>query len=117
MNEESHFGFGLYLSARFLHSLRADHSAHGFHRIRHYGMFASGTRADNIARARRLLDVPAAQPEAGDTSCAEAAEPKPLSHPCPCCGGRMIIIERFLHGASPRYRPAASTAAIRIDTS
>ena len=39
---------------------------HGFHRIRHYGLLASGTRADNIARARRLLDVPAAQPEAGD---------------------------------------------------
>ena len=33
---------------------------HGFHRIRHYGLFASGTRADNIARARELLDVPAA---------------------------------------------------------
>src|ERR1700716_878002 len=30
---------------------------HGFHRIRHYGLFASGTRADNIARARRLLDA------------------------------------------------------------
>ena len=44
---------------------------HGFHRIRHYGLLASGTRADNIARARRLLDVPAAQPEAGDTSRAE----------------------------------------------
>jgi len=89
----------------------------GFHRIRHYGLFASGTRADNIARARRLLDVPAAQPEAGDTSCAEADEPKSLSHPCPCCSGRMIIIERFQRGASPRTRPAASTAAIRIDTS
>jgi hypothetical protein len=85
----------------------------GFHRIRHYGLLASGTRADNIARARRLLDVPAA----GDTNCAEATEPKPLSQPCPCCGGRMIIIERFQRGASPRYRPAASTAAIRIDTS
>ena len=36
----------------------------GFHRIRHYGLLASGTRADNIAQARRLLDVPAAQPEA-----------------------------------------------------
>jgi hypothetical protein len=90
---------------------------HGFHRIRHYGLLASGTRADNIARARQLLDVPAAQPETDDTSCAEAAEPKPLSHPCPCCGGRMIVIERFQRGASPRYRPAASTAAIRIDTS
>ena len=83
----------------------------GFHRIRHYGLLASGTRADNIARARELLDVAAAQPQAGDTGCTEAAEPKPLSHPCPCCGGRMIIIERFQRGASPRYRPAASTAA------
>src|ERR1700686_1622694 len=51
----------------------------GFHRIRHYGLLASGTRAGNIARARRLLDVQATQPEAGDTT-----EPKPLS--CPCCG-------------------------------
>ena len=59
----------------------------GFHRIRHYGLFASATRADNIARARRLLDVPAAQPEAGDTNGAQTNEP--LAHPCPCRGGRM----------------------------
>jgi Putative transposase len=93
---------------------------HGFHRIRHYGLLASGTRADNIARARGLLDVPAAQPEAGNTNCAEPtepAEPQPPSHPCPCCGGRMLVIETFQRGASPRYRPAASTAVIRIDTS
>jgi len=90
---------------------------HGFHRIRHYGLLASGTRADNIARARRLLDVPAAQPAAGDTNCAEANESTPLAHPCPCCGGRMIIIETFERGSSPRYRPAASTTVIRIDTS
>jgi len=89
----------------------------GFHRIRHYGLLASGTRADNIARARRLLDVQAAQPKAADTKCAEASEPKPLSHPCPCCGARMIIIETFQRGSSPRYQPAASTAVIRIDTS
>ena len=84
-----------------------------FHRIRHYGLLASGTRADNIARARRLLDVPPATPEAKDDSCAEAAELKPLSHPCPCCGGRMVIIEKFLRGASPRCR----SVAVRIDTS
>jgi hypothetical protein len=85
----------------------------GFHRIRHYGLLASGTRADNIARARRLLDVPAAQPEAGDDSRAEDPDLKPLPHPCPCCGGRMVIIEIFQRGASPRYRPAV----IGIDTS
>jgi hypothetical protein len=86
----------------------------GFHRIRHYGLLASGTRADNIARTRRLLNVAAAQPEARDT---ETTEPKPLSHPCPCCGGRMIVIETFQRGSSPRYRPAASTTVIRLDTS
>ncbi len=90
---------------------------HGFHRIRHYGLLASGTRADNIAQARRLLDVPAAQPEAGETNGAEADEPKPLSHPCPCCGGRMIIIETFRRGCSPRYQPATTPTVIRIDTS
>ena len=90
---------------------------HGFHRIRHYGLLASSTRAGNIARARRLLDVPVVQRKAGDDSGAEAAKPEPLSHPCPCCGGRMLIIETFQRGEAPRYRPAASTAVIRIDTS
>ena len=30
----------------------------GFHRIRHYGLLASAARRDNLALARRLLDVP-----------------------------------------------------------
>ena len=104
-------------TAEFIRRFLTHVLPHGFHRIRHYGLLASGTRADNIARARRLLDVPAAQPEAGDTNNAEANEPKPLSQPCPCCGGRMIVIETFQRGSSPRYRPTASTAVIRIDTS
>ena len=90
---------------------------YGFHRIRHYGLLASGTRADNIAKARRLLDVHAARPETGDTNCTEIDELKPLSHPCPCCGGRMIIIEVFERGATPRYRPTGPTIVIRVDTS
>jgi hypothetical protein len=60
-----------------------------------------------------LLDVPTVQPEVGDDSRAEAAELKPISHPCPCCGGRMVIIETFQRGSKPRYQPAV----IRIDTS
>jgi hypothetical protein len=88
---------------------------HGFHRIRHYGLLASGTRADNIARARRLLDASMASSRTADAT--TSSEPKPLSHPCPCCGGRMIIIETFKRGSSPRYRPADPTAVIRIDTS
>jgi hypothetical protein len=90
---------------------------HGFHRIRHYGLLASGTRADNIARAHRLFDLQAAQPEAADTDHVEANKSEPIAQPCPCCGGRMIIIETFQRGSSPRNRPATSTTAIRIDTS
>ena len=100
-------------TAEFIRKFLIHVLPHGFHRIRHYGLLASGTRADNIARARRLLDVPAAQPKAGDDSRAEDPDLKPLPHPCPCCGGRMVIIEIFQRGASPRYRPAV----IGIDTS
>jgi hypothetical protein len=38
------------------------------------------------------------------------------THPCPCCGGRMNIIETFKRGSTPRYQPPPPTA-IRIDTS
>ncbi len=89
----------------------------GFHRIRHYGLFASSKRVENIARARELLNVPAPQTEPRDAAAPEPNEPQTLSHPCPCCGGRMIIIETFERGCSPRYRPTAPMAAIRIDTS
>jgi predicted RNA-binding Zn-ribbon protein involved in translation (DUF1610 family) len=90
----------------------------GFHRIRHYGLLASGTRADNIARARRLLDLSTAQSCSADTTTSsEASEPTTQPHPCPRCGERMIIIETFERGSSPRYRPTPPSAAIRIDTS
>ena len=88
----------------------------GFHRIRHYGLFANTSRAGNIARARELLAVPQPRNKAGADK-TDAGEPPTLAHPCPCCGGRMIIIETFERGGSPRYRPTAPTAAIRIDTS
>jgi hypothetical protein len=86
----------------------------GFHRIRHYGLLANGNRAENIAKARALLAVlPAA--EANDTGAAQSAEPDGF-RPCPCCGGRMIIIEVFARGSIPRYRPPG-TAPVWIDTS
>ena len=89
----------------------------GFHRIRHYGLLASGNRASNIARARELLAVPA-HPKQPDTSEAAALdEPRMLPRPCPCCGGRMMIIETFARGCEPKHRPTPAPAAIRIDTS
>ena len=86
----------------------------GFHRIRHYGLFASASRADNIARARQLLAAPAPQTQSDDAAAAQTDEPQTLPQPCPCCGGRMIIIETFERGATPRYQ---ATPAIRVDTS
>jgi hypothetical protein len=89
----------------------------GFHRIRHYGLLASGTRAANIARARELLAVPV-RSEPPDTSQSAAIdEPRMLPHPCPCCGGRMFIIETFARGCQPKHRPTRASAEIRIDTS
>ena len=78
----------------------------GFHRIRHYGLFANGNRAANIARARELLNVQAPiKDEADDVAPAEPDERQVLNLPCPCCGGRMIIIEVFAAGMEPKHRP------------
>jgi hypothetical protein len=88
----------------------------GFHRIRHYGLFASAQRAANIARVRELLAVPSRSenPEPSQTTAVD--EPRVLPCPCPCCGGRMIIIETFARGCQPNHRPTPARP-IRIDTS
>jgi putative transposase/transposase-like zinc-binding protein len=83
----------------------------GFHRIRHYGLFAKSSCADNVARARELLAT--AKPKVQPTSAAADS----TKSSCPCCGGRMIIIELFQRGCTPRHWPTAPTSRIRIDTS
>ncbi|MHC4710282.1 MAG: IS91 family transposase [Planctomycetota bacterium] len=80
---------------------------HGFHRIRHYGLFANGARVENLARARELLDLPASKEESEPvTEVDDRADT--LSYPCPCCGGPMIIIETFEPGHPPRAPPPRS---------
>ena len=88
----------------------------GFHRIRHYGLFANGNRAENIAKARELLAVAPPAPKL-EPAKAAADEPRVLPTPCPCCGGRMHVIEVFARGSEPRHRPTPMRAVIRIDTS
>ena len=79
----------------------------GFHRIRHYGLFANGNRATNIAQARALLSVHApTNDEADNVEDASPDETRILNLPCPCCGGRMIIIEVFAAGMEPKHRPS-----------
>ncbi len=72
----------------------------GFHRIRHYGLFASGARAHNITVARHLLAV-TVEPDRNDNE-RDEAEPTDPPRLCPCCGGRMIVIETFDRGCTPR---------------
>ena len=84
----------------------------GFHRIRHYGLMAKTSGTDNIALARQLLAAPRLQSEPAEADAANPDEPA-----CPCCGGRMIVIETFGHGCTPRHQPTGPMNAIRIDTS
>src|ERR1700722_18804808 len=81
----------------------------GFHRIRHYGLFASANRAETIARARELLELAAPVAEEGVEI--NPAPAQPLAQPCPRCGGRMFVIETFEAGCQPRHRPTAPLAA------
>ena len=83
----------------------------GLHRIRHYGLLAGPARAGNLARMRELLATPA--PAAAKTA---AHAPDRPEQPCPCCGGRMRIIEVFERGCMPWYQARAPTV-IRTDAS
>jgi hypothetical protein len=89
----------------------------GFHRIRHYGLFAHAARAANIMRARALLAGPRPRSPAADADSTDASKTPTCAYPCPCCGGRMIIIEVFARNSSPRSRPTEPAVPIRIDTS
>jgi len=79
-----------------------------FHRIRYYGLLATGKRAENVARARELLVTPPPvipidaikainfNPETRTENNAQKAQLQKRA--CPCCGAQMTIIERFARG-------------------
>jgi Putative transposase len=81
----------------------------GFHRIRHYGLLASAGCKANVARAKELIaePLPSTDPstdhDAADVATDAAADHRPT---CPCCGGRMIIVESFRRGGAPRAPPS-----------
>jgi hypothetical protein len=64
------------------------------------GLLANGNRAANIAKAREPLAMPA--PVKAPKP--ENDEPCVLPRPCPCCSGRMLIIETFARGANTKSR-------------
>ena len=78
----------------------------GFHRIRHYGLLASASRRANVARARELLAATLLRPDrAGGGAQDETGDGLRELRPCPCCGGRMLVIETFDRRFTPRSRP------------
>jgi hypothetical protein len=79
----------------------------GFHRIRHYGLLAGTARKASLALARELLAV---APPPDDDTPEEPLDPRP---PCPCCGGRMVIIEAVARWSQPRAPPHGPTSTGR----
>ena len=89
----------------------------GFHRIRHYGLFANGNRAANLARARELLHVAPPHGIRRPWAGAAASEPRVEKKPCPCCNGRMLVIETFARGCEPKHRRQRAPPLGRRDIS
>jgi hypothetical protein len=58
----------------------------GFHRIRHYGLFANGHRAAKIVLCRKLLAAPST-PVNRDGEDHDEATANTDPPPCPYCGG------------------------------
>jgi len=88
----------------------------GFHRIRHYGLFANHIRVKNVQRLRQLIrDERAIDTPVNDTS-VDAQEtqidivdnnPATGTYLCKSCGAAMIIIETF-EKQRPRAPPLPS---------
>ncbi len=76
----------------------------GFHRIRHYGLFANGQRTENLAKARTLLGVKTTTQNVNDTDDADDTLP-PGWLLCPSCGATMRIIETFESAHAPSAPP------------
>ena len=101
-------------AAEFIRRLLLHVLPSGFHRIRHYGLFAGTVRAQNVERVRQLLAAPKLSSQSAHTEVDSETETPSPARRCPCCGGRMIVVETF-EGASPARSPPPSR--IRIDTS
>ncbi len=82
----------------------------GFHRIRHYGLFANHVRVKQVQRLRQLLsdenvddsvDAPETETDTADDN------PATSTYICKSCGAPMIIIETF-EKQRPRAPPVLS---------
>ena len=66
---------------------------------------------------RYLMAAPSPSKDPETLNATATDEQQILPRPCPCCGGRMIIIETLERRCEPKYRPTPTPVTIRIDTS
>ena len=76
----------------------------GFHRIRHYGLLANGSRRASLALARKLLHDPACSSAQDHSSEHQTGTASP-TFVCPHCGHAMIILQTFTRGQTIRAPP------------
>jgi hypothetical protein len=77
----------------------------GFHRIRHFGLFANGQRRQKLALCRRLLEAPAvsAPPEVADYRERYRLLTGRSLEICPCCGGHMVVTAPLARRRRPSW--------------
>ena len=76
----------------------------GFHRIRHYGLLANGSRKSSLALARQLLQPPTTESVEAQAIGAISAEVKP-TFICRHCGAAMVVIDALARGPAIRAPP------------
>jgi Putative transposase len=71
----------------------------GFHRIRHYGLLANGSRRADLARVREALHVVAALAVmAIDSVDSPPSRSPPPAFVCRHCGHTLILVQTFMRG-------------------
>jgi hypothetical protein len=77
----------------------------GFHRIRHYGLLANGSRKTSLALVRDFLNAPAVATMPADGG--DLTIPPP-TFACWHCGCAMVILQTFTRGHGPAIRAPPS---------
>jgi hypothetical protein len=81
----------------------------GFHRIRHYGFLANGSRKVSLTVVRTLLGQPSTPPMATEGADNGHDRDKPC-FVCAHCGAAMIIVQTFVRGQLIRAPPEHPSA-------
>ena len=78
----------------------------GFHRIRHYGLLANGSRKVALAQARRLLQAPVVEVATACDANNAPATARP-TFVCRHCGAVMVVLDVLLRARPIRAPPSA----------